>query len=143
MTKSTANTIEELAESMGVDKEGLVKTVREFNAAARPGSFNPSVLDNVHTEGITPPKSNWALPIDAPPYEGYAVTCGITFTFGGLHINTRGQVLDTEERIIPGLYAAGEIVGGLFYHNYPGGAGLMAGAVFGRLAGKSAAADVK
>ena len=143
VTKSTADTIEELAERMGVDKEGLVKTVREFNAASRPGSFNPSVLDNVRTEGITPPKSNWALPIDSPPYEGYAVTCGITFTFGGLHINHRGQVLDTEERVIPGLYAAGEIVGGLFYHNYPGGAGLMAGAVFGRLAGRSAAADVK
>ena len=143
VTKSTADTIEELAERMGVDKEGLVKTVREFNAAAQPGQFNPSILDGVRTVGITPPKSNWALPIDSPPYEGYAVTCGITFTFGGLHITTRGQVLDTEERPIPGLYAAGEIMGGLFYHNYPGGAGLMAGAVFGRLAGKSAAEDVR
>ena len=70
---------------------------------------------------------------------GYAVTCGITFTFGGLRINTHGQVLDTENRPIPGLFAAGELVGGIFYYNYAGGSGLMAGAVFGRLAGGSAA----
>ena len=69
------------------------------------------------------------------------MTCGITFSFGGLRISPRAQVLDTEERLIPGLYVAGEIVGGLFYHNYPGGSGLMAGAVFGRLAGQSAAKD--
>jgi tricarballylate dehydrogenase len=81
------------------------------------------------------------MPIDTPPYLGYAVTCGITFTFGGLRINARGQVLDTEGNPMPGLYAAGELVGGLFYHNYPGGSGLAAGAVFGRLAGASAAAD--
>ena len=86
-----------------------------------------------------PPKSNWALPLDTPPYVGFAVTCGITFTFGGLRVTTRAEVLDTEDRPIPGLYAAGELVGGLFYHNYPGGTGLMAGAVFGRLAGEQAA----
>ena len=70
---------------------------------------------------------------------GYGVTCGITFTFGGLRINPRAEVLDTEDRSIPGLYAAGDLVGRLFYHNYPGGSGLMAGAVFGKLAGESAA----
>ena len=90
------------------------------------------------TEGITPPKSNWALPIDKPPYSGFVVTCGITFTFGGLRINTQGNVLDLVDKPIPGLYAAGELVGGLFYQNYPGGTGLMNGAVFGRLSGKSA-----
>jgi tricarballylate dehydrogenase len=123
-----------------IDVEGLQRTVEEFNKAIQPGDFKPSVLDGKRTEGITPPKSNWAIPIDQPPYEGYAVTCGITFTFGGLRINTQGQVLDTENRAIPGLFAAGEMVGGLFYYNYPGGSGLMAGAVFGRLAGSSAAA---
>jgi tricarballylate dehydrogenase len=85
------------------------------------------------------PKSNWAQPLDTPPYVGYAVTTGITFTFGGLKIDDAARVIDCEQRVIPGLYAAGELVGGLFYHNYPGGAGLMAGAVFGRIAGRSAA----
>lgn len=141
VTKAVANTIEELADQLGIDRAGLVKTVAEYNAACQPGTFNPTILDGLHTEGITPAKTNWAQPLDQPPYEGYAVTCGVTFTFGGLHINNRGQVLDTEEIAIPGLYAAGEIVGGLFYHNYPGGSGLMAGAVFGKLAGTSAAAD--
>jgi tricarballylate dehydrogenase len=93
----------------------------------------------VKTEGIRPPKSNWALPIDKPPFTGFVVTCGITFTFGGLRIDNRAAVLDTGDRAIPGLFAAGELVGGLFYGNYLGGAGLMSGAVFGRLAGASAA----
>ena len=105
----------------------------------QPGEFHPAALDGKRTEGIDPPKSNWALPIDAPPYHGFAVTCGITFTFGGLRINRDAQVLDTEEYPIPGLYAAGELVGGLFYHGYPGGSGLCAGTVFGRIAGDSAA----
>ena len=74
---------------------------------------------------------------------GFAVTCGITFTFGGLRIDAdTAQVLDTDDQPIPGLYAAGELVGGLFYHNYPGGTGLMAGAVFGRIAGRAAAKNL-
>ena len=139
-TRAEAASIPALGEQLGVDVAGLAATVEAFNAACRPGNFNPSALDGVHTEGITPPKSNWAAPLDAPPYLGFAVTCGITFTFGGLKIvpNT-AQVLDTEERPIPGLYAAGELVGGLFYGNYAGGSGLMAGAVFGRIAGRAAA----
>ena len=141
VTSAQADTIEELARRLDVDPEGLAQTVREFNASVSNDEFNPTVLDGKHTQGIDPPKSNWALPIDAPPYVGYAVTCGITFTFGGLRINTRGQVQDTEEASIPGLYAAGELVGGLFYHNYPGGSGLMAGAVFGKLAGTEAARE--
>ncbi|MFQ5879869.1 MAG: FAD-dependent tricarballylate dehydrogenase TcuA [Dehalococcoidia bacterium] len=139
-TKATAETVEDLADHLGIDREGLAQTVRDFNAAVQPGHFNPAVLDGTATQGIDPPKSNWAQPIDTPPFVGYAVTCGITFTFGGLRIVPKtAQALDTEDRLIPGLYAAGELVGGLFYHNYPGGAGLMAGAVFGRIAGRSAA----
>jgi tricarballylate dehydrogenase len=138
VTKAEANTIEELAEQLEIDVEGLKKTITEFNAACQPGTYNPSILDGVGTKGITPPKSNWALPIDKPPYSGFVVTCGITFTFGGLRINTQGNVLDLVDKPIPGLYAAGELVGGLFYQNYPGGTGLMNGAVFGRLSGKSA-----
>ena len=138
VTVAEADTLEELAEMLSIDAATFAQTVAEYNAACVPGEYNPTVLDGVHTEGITPPKSNWALPIDTPPYVGYAVTCGITFTFGGLKINRDAQVLDTQDMPIPGLYAAGELVGGLFYHNYPGGAGLMAGAVFGRIAGGSA-----
>ena len=140
VTKAEAATIPQLAAQLGVHVEGLARTISDFNAACRPGPFNPSTLDGVHTEGIAPPKSNWALPLDEPPYVGFAVTCGITFTFGGLKIDEHtAQVLDTEDRPIPGLYAAGELVGGLFYQNYAGGSGLTAGAVFGRIAGETAA----
>jgi tricarballylate dehydrogenase len=143
VTKAEANTIEELAEMMDIDPAALAKTVSDYNAACQAGEYNPTILDGVHTEGVEPPKSNWALPLDSPPYQGFGVTCGITFTFGGLRINNRGQVMDTSEEPIVGLYAAGELVGGLFYHNYAGGAGLMAGSVFGKLAGTSAAEDAR
>ena len=138
VTKAEANTLAELAEKLEINAEGLTKTVEAFNHACQPGNYNPSILDGKCTQGITPPKSNWALPIDTPPYHGFVTTCGITFTFGGLRINTSGQVMDLVDRPIPGLYAAGELVGGLFYENYIGGAGLMAGSVFGRLAGQNA-----
>ena len=86
-------------------------------------------------------KSNWALPLRyAALRPAYAVTCGITFTFGGLRVDTSGRVLDEDLEPLPGLHAAGELVGGLFYFNYPGGAGLTAGAVLGRIAGATAAA---
>ncbi|MBV8744083.1 MAG: FAD-binding protein, partial [Xanthobacteraceae bacterium] len=90
------------------------------------------------TEGLAINKSNWGNTVDEPPFEAYAVTCGLTFTFGGLKIDTEGRVLDTDGAAIPGLHAAGELVGGLFYFNYPGGTGLMAGSVFGRIAGITA-----
>jgi tricarballylate dehydrogenase len=138
VTKAEAPTIEELAAKLGIDPNGLSHTVRDFNAACKPGKYNPAILDGVSTSGITPPKSNWALPLDKPPYTGFVVTCGITFSFGGLRINEHCEVQNTSDRSIPGLYAAGEIVGGIFYENYLGGAGLMSGAVFGRIAGSSA-----
>src|SRR5687768_3165253 len=122
-----------------IDVAGFVITITTYNADVQPGTYNPAIKDGKGTRGITPPKSNWALPLDSPPYVGFAVTTGISFTFGGLRITPEGQVVDMEQRPIPGLYAAGELVGGLFYQNYPGGAGLMAGAVFGRIAGRSAA----
>ncbi|HEV8656363.1 MAG TPA: FAD-dependent tricarballylate dehydrogenase TcuA [Candidatus Limnocylindria bacterium] len=140
VTMARANTIGELADQLLVDRGGLERTVAEFNAAVAEGTFDPAHLDGkgAAPQG-QPPKSNWAQRLDAPPFEGYAVTCGITFTFGGLKITSDGNVLDTEDRAIPGLFAAGEIIGGLFYYNYPGGSGLMAGSVFGRRAGASAA----
>jgi len=139
VTKAKANTLEQLAEELTIDVDTFVQTVNDYNAACVPGDFNFAVLDGKHTEGIEPPKTNWAVPIDTPPFEGYAVTCGITFTFGGLKIDRKSRVQDMEDHPIPGLYAAGELVGGLFYYNYPGGTGLMAGATFGRLAGLAAA----
>ena len=138
VTKAEANTLEELAQKLEISVEGLVRTVREFNAACQPGNYNPAILDGKCTKGITPPKSNWALPIDEPPYSGFVVTCGITFSFGGLKITTDGEVEDTTGRVIPGLFAGGELVGGVFYQNYLGGAGLMSGSVFGRIAGATA-----
>lgn len=141
-TRIRAGSLEELAEQMeGVDGERFLETILAFNAAVdRCKEFDPTVKDGKATVGVLPPKSNWALEIDTPPFEAYAVTCGITFTFGGLHITPdRAEVLDDDGSPIPGLYAAGELVGGLFYGNYPGGAGLTAGAVFGRIAGEAAA----
>ena len=140
VTKVGAGSLEALAGKLeGVDPEGFLRTVRAWNAAVRTGvAFDPTVKDGRCTEGLDTPKSNWANPLDTPPYEAYAVTCGITFTFGGLRVDARGRVLDTGERPIPGLYGAGELVGGLFWFNYPGGAGLTSGAVFGRIAGRCA-----
>src|SRR5262249_43337007 len=100
VTKAEADTVEELARKLEIDVDGLVRTVREFNASVQAGTFNPAIKDGKATKGITPPKSNWALPIDSPPYVGFAVTTGITFTFGGLHITTAGAVLDGEGREI-------------------------------------------
>src|SRR5205807_6094614 len=140
-TKEKADTLEALAGKLdGVDARGFLDTVNAFNAAPRPAvPFNPNIHDGLRTGGLPIDKSNWAQRLDTPPYEAYAVTTGITFTFGGLKITNDGQVEDTTGTPIPGLFAAGEMVGGLFYHNYASGTGLMAGAVFGRLAGKNAA----
>jgi tricarballylate dehydrogenase len=146
VTKASANTLEELAPKLeGVHAENFLKTVREFNAAVRKDvAFDHTIKDGKGTVGIDPPKSNWAQPLDTPPFDAYATTCGITFTFGGLRIDKEsGQVLDAHFHPIPGLYTAGEMVGGLFYFNYPSGTGLVSGAVFGRKAGQSAGKTAK
>jgi tricarballylate dehydrogenase len=142
VTKVRANTLRELAEKLeGVDAKRFLKTVSEFNRAAPPGDvpIDASIKDGRCTCGLDVPKSNWAYPISEPPFEAYAVTTGITFTFGGLKIDTEARVLSEAGEPIEGLFAAGEIVGGLFYQNYPGGSGLTAGAVLGRIAGLGAA----
>jgi tricarballylate dehydrogenase len=141
VTKVTANTLEELVKKLDdVDADTALKEIKAYNAAVRKDiPFNPNVKDGRCTTGLTVNKSNWANTIDTPPFEAYAVTCGITFTFGGLRINTDAQVISTDGEPIPGLYAAGELVGGIFYFNYPGGTGLTNGAVFGKIAGASAA----
>lgn len=136
----SADSIEALAKKLpGLDWENVVKTVNAFNDAAGDAPFDPAKHDGKCTTGITPVKSNWAQRLDTPPYYAFPVTCGITFTFGGIGITEKGEVKDTSGNVISGLFAAGEITGGSFFNNYPGGSGLMKGAVFGRLAGTSAA----
>jgi len=141
-TRVRAGSLEELAAALeDVDAGRALATLKAFNAAVMTDvPFDPNVKDGRGTAGLAVPKSNWANPIEAPPFEAFAVTCGVTFTFGGLKIDQAGRVIDTDGAVIPGLHAAGELVGGLFYNNYPGGSGLMAGAVFGRIAGNSAGA---
>ncbi len=134
-----AETVAALAEAMGVPCAALEETVATFNAAASGGRFDPTVRDGKSTTGLQPPKSNWALPLESPPFVAYPVTCGITFTYGGLRVDEQARVLDMENNPISGLYATGEITGGFFYFNYPAGAGLMRGAVFGRIAGEGGA----
>jgi tricarballylate dehydrogenase len=140
ITKVTANTLEEFASKLeGVNAQEFLKTVAEWNKAVQNDiPFNPNVKDGRCTKGLAINKSNWANTLDTPPYEGYAVTCGITFTFGGLRVNTDCEVLNTDYQPIRGLYAAGELVGGIFYFNYPGGSGLCSGSVFGKIAGTAA-----
>lgn len=133
------SSIPELAEKTGISAEVLAREIGGYNAAVQEGNFNPMKKDGKGTRGIQPPKTNWAQRLDSPPFFAYPVTGGITFTFGGVKVNREAQVIDTEEKIIPGLYATGEIVGDMFYHNYPGGAGLMRGTVLGRIAGANAA----
>ena len=142
VTKVVAGSLEELAGKLdGVNAPAFLKTVHEFNAAVRSDvPFDHTVLDGRGTIGIEPQKSNWAQALDTPPFEAYQTTCGITFTFGGLRIQAKsGQVLDVHLNPIPGLFCAGEMVGGIFYFNYASGTGLVSGAVFGRIAGTGAA----
>lgn len=143
VTKATADSIEELAQRIAstetMDAAALVAEVARFNAAVDTETpFDPAVKDGRGTVGLVVPKSNWANRLDTPPFEAYGVTCGITFTFGGLAVDAEARVLAEDGSPIPRLFAAGELVGGLYYFNYPGGTGLTAGAVFGRTAGHNA-----
>lgn len=139
ISEEIADTIGDLATKLGINPEGLAATIAEFNASIADIPFDPAVKDG-RAARVEPPKSNWALALDTPPFYGYAVACGITFSFGGVHVDSHARVLNESGSHLPGLYAAGELVGGLFSGNYPGGSGLTAGAVFGRLAGSGAAA---
>tara|TARA_B100001741_G_scaffold248525_1_gene210066 strand:+ start:69 stop:1556 length:1488 start_codon:yes stop_codon:yes gene_type:complete len=140
VTKISANSIEDLVHQLDdVNAKQALETIKIYNASiCKNITFNPNAKDGRCTEGLEVPKSNWANTIDQPPFEAYAVTCGITFTFGGLRITPEAEILDVDMKKISGLFGCGELVGGLFYNNYPGGSGLIAGAVFGKIAGKSA-----
>jgi tricarballylate dehydrogenase len=138
VSEHAAASIPALAAACGIDADGLAQTVAEFNAAVRREvPFDPAIKDG-RAAAVSPPKSNWASPIETPPYYAYPVTCGITFTFGGLRADAAARVLDDSGAPIPGLYVCGEMLGGLFSGNYPGGSGLTSGLVFGRRAGTAA-----
>jgi tricarballylate dehydrogenase len=136
-----ADSLEALVDKLPLDRAVARRTLDDYDAAVGGGAFDPSSRDGLATKGLVPQKSNWAQRLDTPPFSAYPVTGGITFTFGGVRVNERAQVISTSWAPIPGLYACGEMVGGLFHTNYPGGTGLMSGAVFGRLAGTNAAGE--
>jgi tricarballylate dehydrogenase len=138
----TADSIRSLAKRLGIERiDQVERTIDEFNAACHSNSFEnyqPDELDGNSTIDIDPPKSNWALPLDEPPFTGYPVTGGMTFGFGGVAISPDAEVLNTRDEPIQGLYAAGNATGGLLYDNYPGGTGLTNAAVFGKIAAETA-----
>jgi tricarballylate dehydrogenase len=134
----TATTLAALAQELGLDPGALERTVATYNAAIGPGRFDPHRFDGKSTRGLKPPKSNWAFPIERPPYIGFPLTCAITFTFGGVRTDSLARVLTPSGTAIPDLYAAGEVTG-LYYHRYPPGTSVLRAATFGRLAGAHAA----
>ena len=135
-----ADGIAELAAKIGLEPAVLRDTVQRFNRACRSDvAFDASRLDGKSTLGLDPPKSNWAVPLETPPFRAYPVTAGITFTFGGLAIDTEARVLNLADQPIPGLFASGDVVG-LFFHNYPSCTGQTRNAVFSMIAGRNAAA---
>ena len=139
-----AGSIEEMAQLMDLDPAVVAETVREFNAAVRPGRFNPDELDGVCTEGLEPRKSNWARPIDTPPYYGYPLRPGITFTYLSLAIDEQTRVLQQDGIPFKNIFAAGEVASGnVLGQGYMAGFGMTIGTAFGRIAGKEAAACLK
>jgi tricarballylate dehydrogenase len=133
-----ANTIADLAVLIDIEPAVLMHTVDEFNRAAPDDPpFDPRRPDGKATKGLAIPKSNWATRIEKPPFRAFPVTCGITFTFGGVDVNQKAQVMSTMDQPVKGLFASGDILG-LFFHNYPSFTGQTRNAVFGRLAGRAA-----
>jgi tricarballylate dehydrogenase len=133
-----ANSIEELAGALQIAPETLAATVREYNEACRPGDWRPLELDGLATQKLSPPKSNWATPLTEAPFHAYPIISANVFTFGGLKVDTRARVLDGDGKPMPGLYAAGEIIG-VYYGNYTGATSVLKGMVFGKIAGEDAA----
>ncbi|GBE43242.1 fumarate reductase flavoprotein subunit precursor [bacterium BMS3Bbin10] len=136
-----ADSIRELAAKLELDADALEATVDAFNAAVQPGDFDAARLDGCHTRGIDPPKTNWARRLDTPPYCGYPLRPGITFTYLGVEVDERARVLFGAQKAPAGnVFAAGEIMAGnILGQGYVGGFGLLVGNVFGRIAGEEAA----
>jgi tricarballylate dehydrogenase len=135
-----AATVAELAEKLSLEVATLETTLRTFNASVRPGTFDPTVLDDCRTEGLTPPKSHWARRIEAAPFYAYPVRPGITFTYLGTRVNAQARMLMADGRPCANMFAAGEIMAGnVLGQGYVAGIGMTIGAVFGRVAGREAA----
>ncbi len=134
----TLSDVQALGRKLGFDGDAAQRTIDAYNRACPAGTFNPRILDGLATVGLSPAKSNYAVPLDTPPYHAYPMISSNTFTFGGLKVNTRAQVLNQDGVPIKGLYAAGEVVG-LYYKTYTGATSVLKGAVFGRIAGVDAA----
>jgi tricarballylate dehydrogenase len=135
-----ADTLAELVTKLhGVNPQQALQTLYQYNDAVNTQTpFDPTIKDGKRTEGLILNKTNWANLLDTPPFKAYPVTGGITFTYGGLKVNKSAAVLTQQGDTIAGLFACGEMVGGVFFYGYPGGSGLTSGAVFGRSAGYSA-----
>lgn len=136
-----ANSLEELADAIGVERGALTETVAQYNTSCVAGTYDPTRVDGLATNGLYPAKSNWALPIDRPPYEAYPIIASNVFTYGGLKVDTKARVVSSDGDVIRGLFAAGETVGMYFTH-YAGSTSVLKGAVFGKLAGAVAAGEV-
>ena len=138
-----AQSIREMAEKLTLDPDSLERTVVNFNAATRRGTFDAGELDDCVTEGLTPPKSHWARPLDTPPFYGYPLRPGITFTYLGVAVNERAQVIMQDGTPASNIFAAGEIMSGnILGQGYMAGFGMTVGTVFGRIAGKEAVRHV-
>ncbi|MDJ0876380.1 MAG: FAD-dependent tricarballylate dehydrogenase TcuA [Desulfobacterales bacterium] len=138
-----AASIREMAERLELDPDKLQATVDAFNAATRPGAFDAGELDDCRTEGLEPAKSHWARPLDTPPFYGYPLRPGITFTYLGVKVNARAQVVMADDVPAPNIFAAGEIMAGnILGQGYMAGFGMTIGTVFGRIAGKEAVRHV-
>jgi tricarballylate dehydrogenase len=135
-----AQTLPELAQQLGLDCDAFMQTLGDFNAACRPGTFDHTVLDDCRTEGLAPPKTHWAMPIDRPPFYGYALRPGITFTYLGLKTNERAAV-HFAGAPSGNLFVAGEMMAGnVLGRGYTAGVGMSIGTAFGCIAGAQAAA---
>jgi tricarballylate dehydrogenase len=134
-----APSLSSLAKQLGLDPSALENTVAEYNAATGPGNFDARIRDGKAARNLAPPKSNWAFPLEKPPFIAYPLTCAVTFTFGGIKTDSQARVLTPRGTPIPGLYAAGEVTG-LYYHGYPAGTSVLRAATFGRIAGAHTAA---
>ena len=138
-----AQTLKELAQKLELDPQKLEDTVTRFNEATRAGTFDPAELDDCHTEGIEPVKSHWARPLDTPPFYGYPLRPGITFTYLSVAVNERAQVVMDDDKPAQNIFAAGEIMSGnILGQGYMAGFGMTIGTVFGRVAGREAAKHV-
>jgi len=137
---TVAGSIAELSAGLGLDAIAVEETVKKFNASARPGSFDPFSLDDCRTEGLTPPKSHWAVPIDRPPFYGYSLRPGITFTYLGVGVDEHARIVMANGEPSTNMFAAGEIMAGnILGQGYLAGFGMTIGTVFGRIAGREAA----